>query len=62
MCPVSQDKQVAMTSAGHNSEIHEKEIYFSIIRKFGINNPKILKHSHKIFQSKIEVTEKNYYL
>lgn len=51
-----------MTSAGHNSEIHEKEIYFSIIRKFGINNPKILKHSYKIFQSKIEVTEKNYYL
>lgn len=33
-----------MTSAGHNSEIYKKEIYFYIIRKFGINSPKILKH------------------
>lgn len=45
MCPVSQDKQVAMTSAGHNSEIHKKEIYFRIIKKSGINSSKILKHS-----------------
>lgn len=58
MCPVSQDKQVPMTSAGHNSEIHKKEIYFCTIRKFGINSPKILKHSYKSFQSKVEVTEK----
>lgn len=59
MCPVSQDKQVAMTSAGHNSEIHKKEIYFCIIRKFGMNSLTILKHNYKRFQSKVEVTEKN---
>lgn len=43
MCPVTQDKQVAITLAGHTSEIHKKEIHFCIIRKFGINSPKILK-------------------
>lgn len=67
ICVLSQDKQIAMTSAGHNSEIHKKEIYFCIIivfvsSKFGINSPKILKHSYKRFQSKVEVTEKNPYL
>lgn len=60
MCPVSQNKQVAMTSAGHNSEIQKKEIYFCMIWKFGINSHKILKH--KRFQSKVEVTGKKQYL
>lgn len=51
-----------MTSAGHNSGIHKVEIYSCIIRKFVINSLKILKHSYKRFQSKVEITEKNQYL